>query len=347
LHPDFIANQKSLGVMHALAGNVPDEYKWALRLLGGMKGSTEQGLRELESVMAHARQQDFVFETEATVMYALLQLHLNNQGEVAWKALKNSKMDAASDPMAAYVLASVAMRTGRNDEAIQYLQHCPAGAQYPPFIARHYLLGLAKLRRLDADAQQPLLQYLQQWKGKAGIKEAYQKLAWHRLLQGDEAAYRSTMSQAKQHGSNKSEGDQAAQREAARGTPPDRRLLRARLLFDGGYYLRAYETLKNTAVHYAADPQHHLEYTYRMGRILQKLGKADEAQRHYQKTIERGAGDKAYFACNAALQLGLLHEERGQPQQAREAYQQCLRLHPDEYASSLHAQAKARLSRLR
>ena len=45
-YPDFIANKKSLGIIHALAGNVPDDYKWTIRALGGIKGDTEQGIRE-------------------------------------------------------------------------------------------------------------------------------------------------------------------------------------------------------------------------------------------------------------------------------------------------------------
>jgi len=345
--PDFVANKKSLGVMHALVGNVPDEYKWAVRALGGMSGSTEQGLRELEEVLAHARRRDFEFEDEATVMYAMLQLYLNNRGDVAWNVLKNSKLSPRGNPLAAFVTATVGMRTGHNDEAIQCLQECPSGPQYAPLIARQYLLGLAKLRRLDTDANKPLELFLRSFQGNQGIKEGYQKLAWYHLVQGNDNGYRSYMNYAKQKGSAKTEGDQAAQREAERGVQPNTRLLRARLLFDGGYYARAYDLLKNAASDYAADPLLYLEYTYRLGRIAHKLPKTEEAIRLYRQTIEQGAKSPAYFACNAALQLGLLYEEKNDPHHAREAFRQCLSLKPEEYASSLHAQAKAGLSRLK
>ena len=105
--------------------------------------------------------------------------------------------------------------------------------------------------------------------------------------------------------------------------------------------------LKNAAADYTADPQKNLEYTYRLGRITQKMDKTDEAQRLYRQTIERGAANPAYFACNAALQLGLLYEEKNDSKNAREAFNRCLSLKPEEYASSLHAQAKAGLSRLK
>jgi len=345
--PDFIANKKSLGVMHALVGNVPDEYKWAVRAVGGMSGSTAQGLRELEEVLAYARKQDFIFEAETLVTYAYLQLFLNNQGDLAWKTLKGSKLNPNMNPMAAFVMATVGMRTSHNDEAIQLLQNCPVAAPYQPFTMRQYLLGLAKLRRLDLDANQDLEVFLKNFQGKEGVKEAYQKLAWYHLVMDNESGYRTYMNYVKLKGIAKSEGDEAAQREADSGQMPDQRLLRARLLFDGGYYQRAYDLLKNAATDYSANQTLSLEHAYRLGRITHKMGKMEEATRLYHQTIERGASDPSYFACNAALQLGLLHEEKKDPGKARDAFNRCLGIKPSEYASSLHAQAKAGLSRLK
>jgi tetratricopeptide (TPR) repeat protein len=345
--PDFIANKKSLGVMHALVGNVPDEYKWAVRAVGGMSGSTAQGLRELEEVLGYARKQDFMFEEETLATYAYLQLFLNNQGDLAWKTLKGSRLNPKTNPMAAFVMATVGMRTGHNDEAIQLLQNCPVAPPYQPFIMRQYLLGLAKLRRLDSDANKDIELFLKAFQGKEGVKEAYQKLAWYHLVMDNESGYRTYMNYVKLKGVAKSEGDEAAQREAESGQMPDQRLLRARLLFDGGYYQRAYDLLKKAAPDYAADQRLSLEHTYRLGRITHKMGKSDEAIRLYNQTIERGASDPSYFACNAALQLGLLYEEKKDPGKARDAFNRCLLLKPTEYASSLHAQAKAGLSRLK
>ncbi len=345
--PDFIANKMSLGIMHALVGNVPEEYRWVIRGLAGMSGSTEQGVREMEEVLAYAKNKPFIFEDEAVAAYAFLQLFLNNQGELAWKTLKNSKLDPASNPLAAFVTATVAMRVGRNDEAIRYLQACPAGGAFYPFPQRSYLLGLAKLRRLDTDAHTPLQHFLSSSKGSNGIKNGYQKLAWYYLLNGNNAGYTSNMDYVKNKGAANDEGDAAALREAKSGEWPDQRLLKARLLFDGGYYQRAYDLLKDAGPEYAPNHRLDLEYGYRLGRITHRMGKAYDAARWYNQTIERGAADPAYFACNAALQLGLLYEESKDAMQARQAFNRCLALKPDAYATSLHAQAKAGLSRLK
>lgn len=345
--PDFIANKMSLGIMHALVGNVPEDYRWVLRGLGGMSGSTAQGVREMEEVLAYAKNNEFIFKDEAVVAYSFLQLFLNNQGELAWQTIRNSQLSPKSNPLAAFVLATVAMRVGRNDEAIRYLQDSPSGSAYLPFPKRMYLLGLARLRRLDTDANQALQSFLTSSKGTSGIKEGYQKLAWYHLLNGNAAGYTTNVEHVKTRGGSGDEGDVAALREAKSGEWPDLQLLKARLLFDGGYYQRAYDLLKDVGPQYASNHRLDLEYGYRLGRITHRLGKSYDAARWYNQTIDRGAADPWYFACNAALQLGLLQEEKKDFAQARQAFNRCLALKPEAYATSLHAQAKAGLGRLK
>ncbi len=341
----FVANKKSLGIMHTLVGNVPEEYRWVIRTLGGMSGTTEQGLQELEEVLTYAKTNDFVFEEETLVSYAFLQLYLNNQSDKAWNTLKNSKLNPKTSPLAAYAMATVGMRIARNDEAIRLLQEAPNGAGYYPFHYRNYLLGLAKLRRLDGDANKPLQEFLNNFKGDNTVKEGYQKLAWYHLVSDNENGYRTYIAYAKLKGADNSEPDKAALREAKSGEMPEQRLLKARLLFDGGYYQRAYDLLKDASNNYTGNRKQSLEYAYRLGRITHKMGKNADAIRFYTQTIDNGAKEPWYFACNAALQLGILYESKKDLPNARIAYNRCLKIDPEEYASGLHAQAKAGLQR--
>ncbi|MCC6279247.1 MAG: hypothetical protein IT262_01505 [Saprospiraceae bacterium] len=344
-YPDFIANKKSLGLLHAMIGNVPDDYKWVVRGLGGMSGTTDQGLNELQEVLTYARRHEFIFEDEAVVTYAFLQLYLNNKPALAWETIKNSKLNPATNPLAAFAQATIAMRAEQNDEAVRMLQNFPSGSNYHELYQRHYMLGLAKLRRLDGDANLPLELFLKQYGGANGVKECYQKLAWFNLIQGNQQAYYHNIKMVREKGANNSEPDKAALQEANSAEIPDIRLIKARLLFDGGYYQRAYDLLKNAGADYSTNRKLSLEYTYRLGRIAHKMGKSPEAIRFYQQTLDNGAKESWYFACNAALQIGLVLEEKRDYSGARSAFQRCLGLRPKEYANSLHAQAKAGLSR--
>ena len=346
-YPDFVANKKSLGIIHAIVGNVPGEYRWAIKAAGGMTGTVDQGLAELDAVLAYAKNSDFPFEEETLVAYSFLQLYLNNQDIKAWNTLKNSRLNPKTNPLAAYALANMAIKLGKTDEAIRLLEGAPSGGAYHPFHYRHYLLGLAKLYRLDLDANVPLQNFTKNFPGQNALKESYQKLAWHHLVHGNESGYHTYIGYVKTKGSKQSDPDKAALREANTGEMPEPRLLRARLLFDGGYYQRAYDLLKDGASEYLGERKNKLEYTYRMGRINHKLGRVKEAIRLYTQTIDSGAKEPWYFACNAALQLGALQEENRDSKSARTAYQRCLSIHPQEYASSLHARAKAGLGRCR
>ena len=346
-HPDFMANRKSLGVLHALVGNVPGEYRWGLKVLSGLSGTVEQGMQELESVLAFAKQHDFVFEEETLVIYAYLQLHLKNNKNEAWKTLNSGKLNPKTGPLAAFALANMAMRTGRNDEAIRLLEQCPTGNNLHPFPYRLYLLGIAKMNRLDPDANLSLETFVRTFTGENGVKETFQKLAWFHLLAGNPGGYVTNMTLVKTRGNDRSEPDKSALREARSGEMPDARLLKARLLFDGGYYQRAYDLLKDAGAAYAKPGKSNLEYTYRLGRITHELGYTREALRFYTQTIDAGAQKPWYFACNAALQLGMLYEQQRDPRQARMAFNRCLDINPEEYAGSLHARAKAGLARLK
>lgn len=346
-HPDFVANRKSLGLLHALVGNVPPEYRWALKTLGGLSGTVEQGMAELESVLTYSQTHDFPFAAETLVTCAFLQLHLKNDKTTAWQTLRAGGLHPQNSPLATFVMAALAMRTGRNDEAVRLLEQCPGGPAFHPFPYRYYQLGIAKLNRLDPDANRPLETFLQIFKGESGQKEACQKLAWFHLLAGDPVACKAWMQQVKTRGNDRSEPDKAALREARSGEMPDVRLLKARLLFDGGYYRRAYELLKNAEAAYSGTGKKSIEYAYRMGRIAHELGDTAAAIRFYTHTIDAGAKQPWYFACNAALQLGLLYEQRKDFVSANAAFKRCLNLRPEEYAGSLHARAKAGLARLK
>ncbi len=345
--PNFVANNKSLGILHALIGTVPDNYKWGVKLLSGMEGSIAEGQGEIEYILDYARDNDFIFEAETQVMYAFLLLHLNNQSEEAWSVIRSGALDPASNPLACFVLANVALRTGRSDEAVTILEQRPKSPKFYPFHYLEYMLGLAKLYQLDHSADVHFKRYLNNFNGINYIKEAYQKLAWIAVLKEDEAKYRSNMTLCINRGNAIIGGDKNAQKEASQQLIPDGHLLRARLLFDGGYYERAYNYLMTKSVSDFNQKRFQLEYTYRLGRITHLLNREKEAIKFYQKTINNGRNESYYFSCNAALQMGKLYEKRKEYDKAKQYFSDCQKINPDEYKSGLHQQAKAGLNRLK
>ena len=344
--PDFLGNKKDLGILHAAVGTVPDNYRWALELLSSLEGTVEQGKGEIEAVLGSSRVSSFPFRQETQVLYAFLLLHLDGRPTAAWSALEDADLRPAETPLHAFVLANVAMRTGRNDDAIRWMEAAPRDVSFYPFPYLDYMLGVAKIRKLDTAGKRNLLTFLRSTRGRHYIKEAYQKLAWAELLEGRPDAYRDYMRLLLERGTDAAGGDRNAQREAEEGDIPRVLLLQARLLYDGGYYDRALAKLRTSNESSFSRFDHRLEYIYRTGRVLHGQEAYEAALEQYDRTIELGRNHEAFFACNAALQAGLIQEKRGRNASAIRYFETCLQLRPSDYRTGLHQQAKAGLSRV-
>ena len=345
--PDFIANKKSLGILHSIVGSVPDKYRWGVKLIGKIDGSIPQGKKEIESVLAYAEKNDFTFRDETEIMYAFLLLHLSNQGELAWEVISKSRLDPAKNPLGCFVQANIALHAGKSKEAEAILRKRPYGKQFFDLPYLHYMMGLTKLYRLDAGAEDDFLKFLKFQKGKSYIKETYQKLAWNALIHGDSEQYNQYMSLCKTKGNKRQEGDEAAYDDAMRGEIPDVRLLKARMLFDGGYYRQAHELLEKLKKEDFANDDLQLEFLYRSARVSQKLGWYTESIVRYLDVLEKKDQTSSYYPCNAALQIGIIYEELGNIKKAREYFKKTLKIKPSEYRTALHGKAKAGLSRTR
>ena len=346
-YPHFKANKKDLGILHAMVGTIPDNYKWLVESLTSMEGTIDQGQKELKEVVNFARNHDFIYETETYVFYAYLMLHLGNNEKVAWELINESNLKPTESPLAAFIMANVAMRTDRNDEGIRILQNRPKSAKYTPFPYLDYMLGSAKLNRLDKDADVYLKKYLQEFNGLNFIKDSYRRLAWHELIHDNKAGYINYMRDVKSKGNTVVGGDGSALKEAEKGEMPDVALLKARVLFDGGYYDKAYALLIKKQVSNYESSRYILEYNYRMGRILHKMKKYEEAISYYDQAINRGRTAVWYFACRAALEKGRIYEAQNKKTEARAAYKDCLSIKPGEHKTGLHQGAKAGLNRIK
>ena len=198
----------------------------------------------------------------------------------------------------------------------------------------------------SSDAAPHFLNFLNRFRGRNNIKEAYQKLAWSELIKGNTAGYKRYLQLCTQRGVADFGSDKNAQEEAQNNTTPEPTLVKARLLFDGAYYQKALELLKEKENYRWPTQATQLEYTYRLGRVLHGMERWDEALVLYRQTITNGRESTYYYACNAALQAGLICEARKNNAQARQFFELCLGMKPSDYKTSLHQAAKAGIGRV-
>ncbi len=344
--PNFVANKKSLGILHSLIGSIPPNYKW-VATLAGMSGTIEQGRREIEEVVHYAEHNDFIFEEETIIMYALMVLHIGNAGEEAWQIIRSNSLDPNTNPLASFAQASVAMHTGKTDDAIKILSKAPKGNQFHQFHYLEYMMGLCKLYKQDPDAEYHLKNYVNNFNGWNYIKESYQLLAWQELINGNKSGYLSYMQKVLTKGKASIDPDKKALKAAKSGIIPHPELTKARLQFDGGYTFEALSTMENIDISSFDNDKDLLEYHYRKGRVLQSRFQYTEAIEEFNKTIEKGNNKTYYFICNAALQAGIVKEAQKEYTAARIYFNKCLSMDSDKYESSIHGKAKTGLNRIK
>lgn len=337
--PSFIENNKSLSIIHALAQSLPT---WVQKL-SGIKGSIAQGTKEIESLVLNIDSTP-LFREEILAIYVYILFYSKHEKEKAYQVIHKYKMYKLESPLLVFLSATITQKSGRNDEAIQILESRKKMKGQLPFYYLDFLLGKFKLYRLDPDADKYIRQFVTHFKGRHYIKEAYQKLYWYEILFRKNSENQKRYKQEIRN-SGKALIDEDIQALSELKSPqPHPILLKARLLFDGGYYSKSQHLLINS-------PKNDLdnldleEYNYRVAKNADALSQTQLAIVYYKNTIALNQGKK-YFACSAAYSLGLIYENEKNYSKAKIYLNQCLSLHPEGYANSLHQKAKTALARI-
>jgi tetratricopeptide (TPR) repeat protein len=345
IFPTFILNKKVSGFLHVLIGAVPSRFTWIIRL-AGMQGSVPRGLKELREVYDAIEPTAFsLYRTEILFYLGNIYSSFSLLGE-SEELLRTMQPLIGFNPLITYVASNILMKQGKNDEALASIDEALKNEPDFPVVFLHYKRGLARLRKLDTGAETDFQYFLDHYKGRNNIKAAYQKLAWIALMNSDTVRYKSLLSQGSKNGATLLDEDKDAAFEAAAGEVVNLYLLRARLLFDGGYYRASLNEIKSRTI--GDFPHYHeqLEVTYRLGRIMQLTGQAEKAASYYEMTLKNGRSSNYYYAANSSLLLGLMCEDNKLFNRAEEYYNICLSLNYEQYKNSIDQKAQAGIDRI-
>ena len=344
-HPEFIYNKKSLSIIHSLIETIT--LPGLVKKIFGIDGSIEQGISEIQEVIDYSHNTNFIFAQEADAIYTFILFFQNNKPAEALDYILSSRLDPAESLLSTFLISKILQRSGHNEQALQVLQSRPIDSDYSDFYYLHYMEGLSLLYKLDTTAVDEIEFYLDNFNGRHYIKEANQKLAWATLVFHENVpSYKYYMSKVQDVGYKLIDDDKQAYLESQKRDIADPILLKARLLYDGGYYERANTILTKNAYKFQNGDLYTLEFNYRLGRICQALKNYPDAIKYFNNTINNGYKESSYYACNSALQLGYIYEWIGDKESATIHYNKCLKMKPDDYRSSLHQKAKTGLKRI-
>lgn len=351
LFPDFLPNKAGLGLLHVLIGSIPESHKWIPNMFS-MEGNVKIGLKELHTILSHHElDESFPYlhnECLFITAFVTYNLAVNESNTLFFLNIikdEHIEREITKNPLLIYAIASFYSNQGMNDKALSLLINRPSDNSYYKFHYLDYLTGVTKLNKLDQDARIYFHRYITNFKGHNFIKAAYQRIAWSYLIENNFIEYRKYISRIRLFGSDLMEADKEAMVEHQSNRKPHTELLKARLLFDGGYYDRASKILQTTKTA-ALTKQQSVEHTYRQARIHHKLGNLPEAKVLYHNTFKKGYDMSEYYAANSLLNLGNIYEKEGNLKQAMVCYKECLQLDFTEYRKSIQQKAKSGINRL-
>ncbi|MFM6984201.1 MAG: tetratricopeptide repeat protein [Chitinophagaceae bacterium] len=349
MFPSFLPDNKNYGFLICAFSSVPSKYQWLAKLIG-FEGDMSVGLAEIEAYLKSdlTVKEHVWMKLETAFIYAMVQHHLNKNSEIAWKTIDPYTKSYKTIVLENYMRATVANYSGRNDEMLAVLSVKPSHFSGTPFYYMDYLLGLAKLRHQDSDADIYFKIFTVKYKGKNYLKSAYRYLSWTCQLKNDPATAKTYYSMAVKLGTAIIEEDKQAEREGAEALIWPVNILKARLLYDGHYLDKSLAILNTIKESELSHKKFKLELNYRKARVLHDNNDLTSAIPLYTKVIESGKSETYYYAAYSALQLGYIYEKQVNKVLAKQYFTMAKNSFPNnkEYVSSIEQKAKAALKRL-
>jgi len=343
--PEFLPNQKNLGMINAVLGSIPDGLRKALSVFG-VRGDTRTGVRMMESLIEKLPRSPYShFYDETVFYYSVIQTDIVPDPANYGKIIKNTADMDHESLLKTYIRAYAGVKNGNTRNALLELNKRPSGPVYPPYPYLDYLSGIAKMQNLDPTAALSFNTYLKGYKGVNLIKDTYLQLAWLELIRGNTKAYQSFVEEVKQKGFEFSGKDKQAMREVEYGVP-DISLLKARLLSDGGNYERAMSQLSGKTTESFKNLMYRIEFNYRMGRIYDLTSNEEMALKYYKRAIDLGKEEPYSFASNSALRTGIIYEKNKNKALAKQYFNTAINMKDHDYENSIENRAKEGLKRL-
>ena len=354
MFPNFTLNNKGLGLIHSLLGAVPKEFHWILNI-AGLEGNLALGLGELDAVLDDKNFS--MYQNEVLFLLSFLQINLGNNTVSSNDYLHRIGDRYKENILLNFAAARLSYNLGLNDMCLKILRNRPYNSRSVKFYYLDYLEGMSYLYMLDYEKAEKKFEYfLENFNGVNYIKSANHKLAWIAFLSNNESKKNIYFGRVITYGSTFIDEDKLALKDAQRNHISQPVLLKARLLYDGGYYSLALLELKQIegsgvqgyqGDQYFSSETNEIEYWYRLARVESKLNNSEKVIiAHYKKALEKGQNSSSYYAPMSALQIGLIYEKENNFKQAKYYFNQCLSISGFDYERGIHQKAKAGLARV-
>jgi tetratricopeptide (TPR) repeat protein len=342
-YPDFIPIKKTSGVIQVMVGSVPEKFAWFMGLLG-MHGRVEVGQKQLTEL----RNSKSSLSLEATILFFTVKGFINQLFAEAAKGMKDCLKEQPDNRLVLFIAINMLMKDSQAENALELFNTLDKQTQGLQMYYVEYLRGEALLQK--GEYQKAILAFQKFQKGYRSTsyrKDSYYKIALCYWLLNDEAQAKVFFEKAKVTGKDNAEPDKYAAKQLEEGKLPNKKILRARLATDGGYYEEATAALQSISPTELKEPKEQTEFWYRRARLAHKTRDLPNAKIFYLQSISMTKDNPWYFAPNSALQLGYIAQEQKDYTAAKKYFEQALGYKRHEYKNSIDNKAKAALEQIK
>ena len=204
-------------------------------------------------------------------------------------------------------------------------------------------LGIVYLNELNDSCLTCFTEFKQKQNSKRDLLFANLKLSWYYYMQ---QAFDSVQILVEESKSKKAitNNDLQAAYEFKNVDNWDSEIIKARVLFDGGFHEQALEVLLSKQVLLKnKNSVQYIELMYRLARIYHEIEDFEKALSSYLKVIESKTESQFYYSAYSAYYVGRIHEFNNDCDMAMKYYKKCINLDSPIYRESIHRKAFNRI----
>lgn len=335
--PGFEPSVKLDGFFDVAIGNLPPFVKWAVSFFG-VKADIEGGFEKLFD--NYEKQKDKRGLNAEAALFMIFTAKINKTPERVYSFTHILDSSITNTFVHQYFRANIAYRTARNSEALEILSYMDKDKNQYTQLISDYLLGKVLMRKLDRQADFYLKRYLKNHKKLEYFREINYQLALYYLLNDEETKYEKHKILTIEKGMELQERDREALYDAKINEPPLKELIKAQLLFSGGYFEECQQYFNQIEFEHIKHPVQKLNYILLKAKIAENAEDKEEAIKAYQRVIELGENEEYSNASEAAMYLGYIHKNKGQISKADFYFKKSLKLYKSEYYEYIEDKAR-------
>ena len=290
------------GIFQVFFSQIPDQYQFWARLIG-FDGKANKGFQLLNNTIQSSVNHKGEY-IEALVLYNYCQLKFKevNDDDIRQQI---SKVTLYDSPLLSFVVASLAIKNKLGNEGLLFLNQYDE-SKLNDFPLLHYSKGRLLLNALDSTCLNHFQRFQDNYHGHSFKSDALLREAWWYHINHNDIQRNKRIQLIRKNEKFPTSNDKQARKEINTLQNLPGILLRARLLYDGGYFQQAFNELSDTNTT-KFNAYYLPEYHYRKAKTQLRIEQLENALSGFEQVLSLTADDKRYIGPYSAIECAKIH----------------------------------------